>query len=447
MNKSGSNKNLGMWLGLVLILSLFLRVMLFAIYSPVSFSDTGGYQRSAQAVLNGFENYDGTRTPVYPILIALTGSEKMLYISQLFLGLGITLAWFIIGWKVSRKPFIGALIALAHTLNPGQFFFEANLLTETLAAFWLILSLLGANFWLADRKYHSTWLALGIGISTSLAALTRPQFIFMPLWLAIFLAFTSQDRTRRFNFKPFVGLLLPALVLIGGWMAWVYSRYNILSVTTMSGFHLVQHAGYYFEDLPDEFAAIRDTYIAFRDTRLDAFGTQSNTIWEAIPALQEASGLNFYDLSQTLQELSLKLILTHPWQYLERVLKGWFWFWRAPVYWRQSAFTLPGISNLMVLWVWLARGLMVLMNLVFVLSSIAALISNRLRHFFNLSSFHWLLAGTVWITSIFTSLLEHGENQRFLIPLQTAVIFWAIWIIYFTWQARTRNPGTVRAVN
>jgi 4-amino-4-deoxy-L-arabinose transferase-like glycosyltransferase len=447
MNKSGSNKNLGMWLGLVLILSLFLRVMLFAIYSPVSFSDTGGYQRSAQAVLNGFENYDGTRTPVYPILIALTGSEKMLYISQLFLGLGITLAWFIIGWKVSRKPFIGALIALAHTLNPGQFFFEANLLTETLAAFWLILSLLGAYFWLADRKYHSTWLALGIGISTSLAALTRPQFIFMPLWLAIFLAFTSQDRTRRFNFKPFVGLLLPALVLIGGWTAWVYSRYNILSVTTMSGFHLVQHAGYYFEDLPDEFAAIRDTYIAFRDTRLDAFGTQSNTIWEAIPALQEASGLNFYDLSQTLQELSLKLILTHPWQYLERVLKGWFWFWRAPVYWRQSAFTLPGISNLMVLWVWLARGLMVLMNLVFVLSSIAALISNRVRHFFNLSSFHWLLAGTVWITSIFTSLLEHGENQRFLIPLQTAVIFWAIWIIYFTWQARTRNPGTVRAVN
>jgi 4-amino-4-deoxy-L-arabinose transferase-like glycosyltransferase len=421
--------------------------MLFAIYSPVSFSDTDGYQRSAQAVLNGFENYDGTRTPVYPILIALTGSEKMLYISQLFLGLGITLAWFIIGWKVSRKPFIGALIALAHTLNPGQFFFEANLLTETLAAFWLILSLLGAYFWLADRKYHSTWLALGIGISTSLAALTRPQFIFMPLWLAIFLAFTSQDRTRRFNFKPFVGLLLPALVLIGGWMAWVYSRYNILSVTTMSGFHLVQHAGYYFEDLPDEFAAIRDTYIAFRDTRLDAFGTQSNTIWEAIPALQEASGLNFYDLSQTLQELSFKLLLTHPWQYLERVLKGWLWFWRAPVYWRQSAFTLPGISNLMVLWVWLARGLMVLMNLVFVLSSIAALISNRLRHFFNLSSFHWLLAGTVWITSIFTSLLEHGENQRFLIPLQTAVIFWAIWIIYFTWQARTRNPGTVRAVN
>jgi 4-amino-4-deoxy-L-arabinose transferase-like glycosyltransferase len=447
MNKSGSNKNLGMWLGLVLILSLFLRVMLFAIYSPVSFSDTGGYQRSAQAVLNGFENYDGTRTPVYPILIALTGSEKMLYISQLFLGLGITLAWFIIGWKVSRKPFIGALIALAHTLNPGQFFFEANLLTETLAAFWLILSLLGAYFWLADRKYHSTWLALGIGISTSLAALTRPQFIFMPLWLAIFLAFSCQDRKCRFNFKPFVGLLLPALVLIGGWMAWVYSRYNILSVTTMSGFHLVQHAGYYFEDLPDEFAAIRDTYIAFRDTRLDAFGTQSNTIWEAIPALQEASGLNFYDLSQTLQELSLKLILTHPWQYLERVLKGWFWFWRAPVYWRQSAFTLPGISNLMVLWVWLARGLMVLMNLVFVLSSIAALISKRVRHFFNLSSFHWLLAGTVWITSIFTSLLEHGENQRFLIPLQTAVIFWAIWIIYFTWQARTRNPGTVRAVN
>ncbi|MDT8381290.1 MAG: hypothetical protein RQ728_03415 [Brevefilum sp.] len=446
MNKSGSNKKLGIWLGLVLILSLVLRVMLFAIYSPVSFSDTGGYQRSAQAVLNGFANYDGTRTPVYPILIALTGSENLLYLSQLFLGLGMTHAWFIIGWKASKKPFIGALIALAHTLNPGQIFFEANLLTETLAAFWLILSLLGAYFWLADRKYQTIWLALGIGISASLAALTRPQFIFMPLWLAIFLSFSNQVRNPRFNFKPFVGVMLPALVLIGGWMGWVYSRYNILSVTTMSGYHLVQHAGYYFEDLPDEYAAIRDTYIAFRDTRLDTFGTQSNTIWEAIPAMQEASGLNFYDLSKTLQDLSLKLIITHPWQYLARILKGWMWFWRAPVYWRQSAFSLPGISSVMVLWVWLARGLMVLMNLVFVLSSIAALISKCLRHFFNLSSFHWLLAGTVWITSIFTSLLEHGENQRFLIPLQTAVIFWTLWIIYFTWQARTLNRDKVRSI-
>jgi len=420
--------------------------MLFAVYSPVSFSDTGGYMRSAQAVLDGFNKYDGTRTPVYPILIALVGSERMLYASQLGLGLGITLAWFLIGWKAARKPFFGALIALAHTLNPGQFFFEANLLTETLAAFWLILSLLGAYFWLANEKNHSIWLALGIGLSASLAVLTRPQFIFMPIWLAIFLAFSHRDRDLQFHLKPFLGVLLPAVLLIGGWMGWIYSRFNIFSVTTMSGFHLVQHTGYYFEDVPDEFAALRDTYLAFRDERLETYGTQSNTIWEAIPAMQEASGLSFYDLSQTLQAISMKLIITHPWQYLSNVIKGWLWFWRAPVYWRQNAFTLPGISSAMVLWVWLARGLMVLMNLVFVLSSIAALTSKRLRHTFNLGSFHWLLAGSVWITSIFTSLLEHGENQRFLIPLQTAVIFWTLWIIYFTWHSRIVNRDKVRVV-
>jgi len=446
MNKSGSKNKLGMWLGLVLVLSLLLRVMLFAIYSPLSFSDTGGYQRSAQAVLNGFNNYDGTRTPVYPILIALTGSEKMLYFSQLLLGLGITLAWFIIGWKASKKPFFGALIALAHTLNPGQFFFEANLLTETLAAFWLILSLLGAFFWLEDSKNHTFWLALGVGFSASLAALTRPQFIFMPVWLAIFLAFSNQGRDFRFNFKPFIGVLLPAVLLIGGWMAWVYSSFNILSVTTMSGFHLVQHSGYYFEDLPDEYAALRDTYLSIRDARLDSYGTQSNTIWEAIPAMQEASGLNFYDLSQTLQDLSIKLIITHPWQYLAKVLKGWLWFWRAPVYWRQSAFVVPGVSNMMELWVWLARGLMVLMNLVFILSGLAALIFKQVRNIFNLHPFHWLLASTIWITSIFTSFLEHGENQRFLIPLQTAVIFWVLWIIYFTLNTRAANRNKVRAI-
>ncbi|MDY6846750.1 MAG: hypothetical protein SVP52_06405 [Chloroflexota bacterium] len=443
MNKSDSNTKLGLWLGLVVVLSLLLRVILFAVYSPVTFSDTGGYLRAAQAVLDGFDNYDGTRTPVYPILIALTGSERMLYVSQLGLGLGVTLAWFLIGWKVAGKPIFGALIALAHTLNPGQFFFEANLLTETLATFWLVLSLLGAYFWLTNKKNHSIGLALGVGLAASLAVLTRPQFIFMPFWLAIFLAFSHHGRDLRFHLKPFLGVLLPAFLLVGGWMGWVNSRYNIFSVTTMSGFHLVQHTGYYFEDVPDDFSALRDTYLAFRDERLVTYGTQSNTIWEAIPAMQEASGLSFYDLSQTLQEISIKLILTHPWQYLSKVIKGWWWFWRAPVYWDRTAFSEPIMAALMQIWVFSARGLMLVINMVFVLSSLAALVSKKLRDLWQLTSFHWLLAGCIWGTSILTSLVEHGENQRFLIPLQTAVVFWVLWIGFTIWEYRSADQKTL----
>jgi hypothetical protein len=439
MKKKKENINVVFWLGLVLLISLLLRIFLFKTYPPQSFSDTGGYWRSAQAVLNGFTNYDGTRTPVYPIFIALLRSERVVYAGQLALGLLITLAWFLIGWKMSGRPFFGALSGFAYTLNPGQFFFEANLLTETLAAFWLVLSLLGAYFWLANVKNRSIWLSLGIGLSASLAVLTRPQFIFMPFWIALFLAFSYHDRKLSFNWKPFLGILLPALIVVGGWMGWIQSRYHILSVTTMSGFHMVQHSGYYFEDVPDQYQALRDVYLDYRDQRLEEYGTQSNTIWGAIPAMQKATGMSFYDLSRTLQEISIRLIIRHPWQYLLNVVQGWWWFWRAPVYWNKTALTIHFLPGIMQVWVLGARGLMFLSNMIFIISSAAAILSERLRKFFKLGQFHWLLAGSIWITSLLTSLLEHGENQRFLIPLQTAVLFWVLWFGYAVWKSQKEN--------
>jgi len=430
MNKSQAKDKWILWLGIVLILSILLRVLLFTTYSPVAYSDTGGYLRSARAVANGFDNYDGTRTPVYPIFIAMMGSENAIYAGQLFLGLCVTAAWFLIGYKASGRPFFGAVIALAHSLNPGQFFFEANLLTETLATFWLMLSFLGAYFWLSNANNRSIWLGFGIGVSAALGALTRPQFIFMPILLSLFLIFSFQDGHLKLNWKPILGVLLPAVILIGGWMSWIHSRYHIFSVTTMSGFHLVQHTGYYFEDVPDEYAALRDVYLDYRQDRIQTYGTQSNTIWEAIPAMQEASGMNFYELSRNLQEISIRLILRHPWQYLMRVFKGWWLFWRAPVYWDRDAFSEPIVSTLMQVWVFGARGLMFVMNMVFILSSLSALVVKKLRERWQLTPFHWLLAVCIWGTSILTSLVEHGENQRFLIPLQTVVIFWVLWLAF-----------------
>jgi hypothetical protein len=421
--------------------------MLFIFYPPVTYSDTGGYLRAAQAVVGGFENYDGTRTPVYPVFIALLGSELAVYVGQLILGLMITLAWFVIGWKVGGRPVWGGLAALVHTLNPGQFFFEASLLTETLATFWLLLSLLGACFWLVRSEHPSAWLALGIGLSASLAALTRPQFIFMPFLLAIFLSFTFPQRRLHFSWQSFFGVLLPAILIIGGWMGWLHSRYKIFSLTAMSGFHMVQHTGYYFEDVPDDYAGLRDVYLDYRDDRLAKYGTQSNTIWDAIPAMQEASGMGFYELSRTLQEISVKLIMTHPWQYLWRVIKGLGFYWRAPVYWQPEGITNSTLSALMGVWVLGARGLMVMMNAVFILTSAAALLLESVRKYFKLGAFHWLIASSIWLNAFLSALLEHGENQRFLIPLQTAVIFWGFWCAGAFLKNRSLNREKLVKIN
>ncbi len=447
MKDGTAQRKLMLWLVVVLILSILLRIMLITTYPPYIFNDTSGYFRAAQAIENGFQNYDGTRTPIYPAFIALLGSESAVYTGQLILGICITMAWFIIGYKTSGQPLFGAVIAIAHSLNPGQFFFEASLLTETLATFWLMLSFVGAYFWLSNENSRSVWLGLGIGVGAALSALTRPQFIFFPFLVALFLAFSYQDKHINLNWKPLLWVLLPAIVIIGGWMGWIYSRYHILSVTAMSGFHTVQHTGYYFEDVPDEDAALRDVYIEFREERIETYGTQGNTIWDAIPAMQEASGLNFYELSARLQEISIQLIISHPWEYLQRVIKGWLLFWRAPVSWDMTAVKIPLMSTLMQVFVFGARGLMLIMNFVFIISSLSALVFKRLRYLWQLTPFHWLFACSIWGTSILTSLVEHGENQRFLIPLQSAVIFWVLWMGFAQFVNRSENQKDPAKIN
>ncbi len=428
------NKQLRTWLLIVIVVAVVLRVLLFAVYPPVSYSDTASYRRSANAVLGGFEKYDGTRTPGYPVFMALVGPDRAVYAVQLALGLGITLAWFLIAWQATKSPVLAGIAALAHTLNPGQLFFEADLLTETLATFWLMLALLGAWLWLRAEKNRTIWLGLAIGLAASFAVLTRPVFIFMPVWLAVFLAISFKDRKLKINWRAVWTIALVALVVVGGWMSFIKSRYHVFSVSTMGGYHLVQHTGYYFEDVPDEYAVIRDIYLDYRDARIADRGTQGNTIWDAIPAIMDATGLSFYDLSRVLSKISVQLILTHPWQYLARVLRGWWLFWRAPVYWDaasvQSAILAKGLSGLIIV----ARLTLFAGNLVFVGTSALALISRKLREMWQLQPFHWLLAGSVWATSVVSSLLDHGDNPRFLIPLQTAVVFWVLWIIFYSWQ-------------
>jgi hypothetical protein len=83
------------------------------------------------------------------------------------------------------------------------------------------------------------------------------------------------------------------------------------------------------------------------------------------------------------------------------------------------------------------RILIFLVNLVFIFGSIYfALIESisamrhkpsplPLRHTRPpLYAFLWLLLGNIWIASILQTLLDHGDNPRFLVPLQSLVVFW-----------------------
>jgi hypothetical protein len=201
----------------------------------------------------------------------------------------------------------------------------------------------------------------------------------------------------------------------------------------MNGYHLIQHTGYYFEAVPDEYADLRDVYLSYRDARMAERGTQGNAIWDAIPAMQAVSGQNFYQLSRTLESISIYLIRTHPGEYLSRVLKGWWLFWRAPVYWNAGNLTPAILASVLPVLITGMRGMLFVVNLIFIIASLAVLVSKRLRQVWKITTYHVLLAGSVWASSIASSLIDHGDNPRFLVPLQTVVVFLVLWAAYQSW--------------
>jgi hypothetical protein len=428
----------GIWIGLVLLVALLVRGGLFFVYQPVSYSDTASYRRLAASIQNGWERYDGTRTPGYPILLAAAGPDETVWITQMALGVIITLLFFSLGYKLSGEAWFGGLAALAHTLNLGQLFFEANLITETLATFWVIVTLVGTAHWLHSPARRTLPFAFFLGLAAALGTLTRPLFIYLPAWTALFVAveWRQPQVTRRiwdrlpFQISPAhaAAFLLPGVLLIGGWASFIHERFNVWSLSAMTGYHLIQHTGNYFEYLPEEEAALRDTYLKYREAQIASTGSQTNAIWEAIPEMQKASGLSFYALSRHLTDLSIQLILVHPDLYLQRVVRGWWLFWRAPVYWQETAFKVPGLVPAAGLLVLLERGVLFFSNLVFVVTSLAALAWRGLRARWRIGPAIWYLAGTVWFASILQTMLDHGDNPRFLVPLQSVVVFWVLWI-------------------
>ncbi|MEJ2562427.1 MAG: hypothetical protein P8Z42_07030 [Anaerolineales bacterium] len=192
----------------------------------------------------------------------------------------------------------------------------------------------------------------------------------------------------------------------------------------------------------DDVAEIRDTYIKFRDAQIAERGVQTNAIWEAIPAMSEASGLGFYDLSRELQKLSLELIRAHPDLYFANVVEGWVDFWKAPVYWRAETLHLPILVSTMQILIWIGRAVSILANLVFLLTSALALLSKRLRRRIGFDVYSAAASSLVIMISIVQTLVDHGDNPRFLVPLQMIVFYVVIRSVWYALKTRGVTEAT-----
>jgi hypothetical protein len=421
-NPPPSRGRIAIWAGVLLTAAFIERLWLWATVAPVEYGDTGAYFRAASVLARGtLDGYDGTRVPGYPLFVALLSLDPArVWLGQMALGLGITLLLFLWTLRVSGNLRLAVIVGAVYNLIPGQFLFEANLLTETLTAFLVLLSL-----WLALESRRrsglrtATTIAVLGGVAAGAAGLVRILFYPLAVWLLPFVASAGRWRERLARGLAWAA---PAAILLGGWIYFIDSHYGFLAPTTMGGYNLVQHTGVFFEYLPDEYAPLRDTYLKYRDARIAERGDQTNAIWEAIPELTRVTGLGFYDLSREMQRVSLLLIREHPDLYARNVVEGWIGFWKAPVYWQPDLIASPFARRLLSAWSAVGRGLCLAANVAYLLL-LAALpfrmdFVRRLRR-----DVDWLAAaGLVAVTSVLQTLTDHGDNPRFLVPLQMVVI-------------------------
>ena len=416
------------WLLALVLVGALIRVGFWMVYEPQTYPDTNTYITAARHLATGdYTGYEGRRTPGYPLLIALGGfSPRGIWALQMLCGLATSALLFYVALQATGRPGFAWLVGMTYHLNLAQLFFEANLLSEALTT--LSLTATVAALALAVSRMRAGRPVVGpallLGVLGGVAALVRPQFVYLPILLAAIAGYASLVAGRA-RLRPSAlraaAVAVPGIVLVLGWCAFNYARVGYFSVTTQLGVQLMAQSLPFIEDAPERYAVIRDVYIKHRDAKIAATG-RHNAEWDAIPELKRTTGMSLPALSKELERMSVGLFLRHPVGYGIGVAKAWVDFWLAPNYWRPEVLRPEAVGTAVRLAWRLEHPLVRLSNAVFLVLVAAVAVSAGLRRRVGWDA---VLTGTTAIiltASIVPALTFWGENARYAIPVQSLII-------------------------
>lgn len=396
------------------------RLLLWLWYSPMEYMDTGTYkQLASQFAAFDFSAYNGQRTPIYPLMIALLNqNNNLIWFVQSLMGLGIGVFAYLIlmlekvDWRWSLFAALFSILAL------NALFFEPVIMTETISAFFLMGVLY--YFLLTVKTGSGGKKVVVLGLLVGLLVLARPQFIVaIPIFALLFLIYAPQKRL-----KTTVIYLLIAIMPILGWGVFNKIHIGSFTMTTLTGYNLSNHSGAFMEKAPDEYAELRDIYLKYRAQKIEETGSHAMTIFIARHEMMQKTGMSEIELAKAFQTLSVTLFLAYPLDYMANVAKSWVSFWPVPNYWRLDHFENKTVANLLG-FVWSIEHIIIrLMNVFFLLASVylfwKIIKSNEQNRMPLLTPLTLVLI--VLGISVLQALVEYGENSRYYIPNQTVVI-------------------------
>lgn len=438
-------------LAILLLVGVLLRVLLFANYDAVSYPDTGTYLEAARDLIAGeFTSGLGRRTPGYPLLIVLVGeSPRAMMLANMVAGLLVSATLFGITMVLTKRRGLALAVGLSYSLNLQQLFQEGALLTETLSTLSVtaaVLVLVAAlpRLQQGRRIVPMLWL---IGALAGFAILVRPQFLVLLLLIPALVvhAVSGWRRPSRAALAAAAHASAPGVAMVLAWCTVVYLQVGQFTVSTQSGFGMVNHTIDYIERAPDRYAEVREVLLKTRQSRMAEVGHSRNTIWYAWPEIQRVTGWSLPEASRQLQRMCVAMIVDDPLRYALGVGHAWVDFWTVPILWKEEQLQPAAVaSTLQALW-WIEHKLLRLSNLLLVVVVLAAAVSTRVRRDVGWDAGMTAVAATVLLSSLIQALADQGASSRYAIPTQALVLL-LLAVAGWRWRTARRSSGAALPV-
>ena len=403
------------WLAVSLALSAALRLWTIVTTSPNLYPDSYQYLELARR-MGGLDLAAdvGQRTPLYPAMLLILGNDAdLVRLAQMVFGLAIVAAVFSIIWMLTHNAWSACAGSLLYGLNLAQLRFESDVLTETLTTLLITLSAAFLTWLWAERSRHVQSKACVAALCAGLVPLARPVYAFVPVLAAVALLLWVPRSPRRLAILALVSItaFLPMLV----WSTYNYARLDAFGLNTMTGFNLTNKTNDYVQDAPEEYAKIRDIYVAFRDAHRDE---HLFNIGHTTNDMMAATGQTYPELSRTALRMNLGLIRTHQSEYWKNVGRVFAEFWKGTGY-DESLPRLGGATS--AAWT-IQKWSAMLLNLIFLLLVGFWVIRALARRTWPpLTPLVWMSAVPI-VAATLCALVEDGSNARFGMPTQPLVV-------------------------
>jgi len=285
------------------------------------------------------------RTPGYPLFLLLVYSlfgmnnNTAVIVIQIFLSSLIVIFTYKLSMVIFNDYTISFLAGLLVVFDFSSITLSNFLLSETLAAFFIITGLL---FFIKNLKDDKIYYNISSSFLLAVATYVRPIILYLPLFLLLpIICYYWKDKK-----KLILNSFIFVVVFLSGIGIWIYRNYKETRVPVFSS---IQGINIYYYRAAGVIALEKGEGIidAFRVG--DAFNNAQKELTMDVKTLWLKKKINFEQKTILLEKIGTDILLSHPIYYIELALLGAVRMMLA-VPRRSEIELLFNTSNYIVLW-------------------------------------------------------------------------------------------------